>query len=145
MTNNEYQNFLVILKPDAIDRRLFGKIVTRFEEAGFDIIDMKYGAFPKEHWANHYAEHSKKPHFNALCERMADRDVAVFYLSGQRGIERARRMIGCTDALEAAPGTIRGDYGNRTAVVADNLVHVSDSPASADHEIGLWFGVNDGE
>lgn len=146
MSRNEFVNFLLILKPDAVDRHLVGKILARFEEAGFDIIDMKYGAFSKEHWSNHYAEHSEKPHFDALCSRMADRDVLAVYLSGQNGIERARRMIGCTNALEAAPGTIRGDFGNRTAVVADNLVHVSDSPASADHEIQLWFyGEDNGE
>lgn len=146
MSRNEFVNFVMIIKPDAIDRRLFGKILTRFEEAGFDIVDAKYGAFSEERWAAHYAEHEGKPHFEALIKRMANRDVAVFYLSGQRGIERARRMIGCTDALEAAPGTIRGDFGNRTAIVSDNLIHVSDGPFSADREIQLWFyGEDNGE
>ena len=134
------QHTLVIIKNDAIERGLVGEIISRFESAGMQIRTMVFDSFGREKWEWHYAEHAGKPHFESLISHMAYKDVVLLVLRGHDVIFRVRRMLGATNALEALPGTIRGDYGNRTAVIADNLVHASDSPEAAKREIGVWFG-----
>jgi nucleoside-diphosphate kinase len=145
MAISRYQSFIVILKPDAISRHLVGAIISRFERAGFDIIEARLDKFVEEMWMQHYIEHCGADHYEALCKHMANKPVMIMHVGGRAGINRARRMIGSTDPKDAAPGTIRGDFGNITGIIADNLVHVSDSMKSADREYKLWFGGNNGE
>ena len=127
---------LIILKPDAVQRRLIGRIVQRFEDKGLVIAGMKLMQIAPALAKKHYAPHVDKPFYPGLIEYITCGPVIVLVLQGQRCIEIARMLMGKTFGYEAAPGTIRGDFGaSRTY----NLVHGSDSPESAETEIALYF------
>ena len=127
---------LIILKPDAVQRRLVGRIVQRFEDKGLVIAGMKFMQIAPALAQKHYAPHVGKPFYPGLIEYITCGPVIVMVLQGQRCIEIARTLMGQTFGYEAAPGTIRGDFGaSRTY----NLVHGSDSPESAETEIALYF------
>jgi len=127
---------LIILKPDAVQRRLIGRIVQRFEDKGLVIAGMKFMQITRALAEEHYAPHVGKPFYPGLIEYITCGPVIVMVLQGQRCIEIARTLMGKTFGYEAAPGTIRGDFGaSRTY----NLVHGSDSPESAETEITLYF------
>lgn len=127
---------LIILKPDAVQRRLAGRILQRFEEKGLVIAGMKLMRIPRELAERHYAPHKGKPFYPPLIDYITSGPVVVLALQGQRCIEIARTLMGKTFGYEAAPGTIRGDFG---ASKSYNLVHGSDSPESAATEIALYF------
>lgn len=127
---------LIILKPDAIQRRLAGRILQRFEEKGLVIAGMKLMRISRELAERHYAPHKGKPFYPPLIDYITSGPVVVLALQGQRCIEIARTLMGKTFGYEAAPGTIRGDFG---ASKSFNLVHGSDSPESAATEIALYF------
>lgn len=127
---------LVLLKPDALQRRLVGQILARFEAKGLKIVGMKLLRVSPELAARHYAEHVGKPFYNELVSFITSAPVVALVVEGPRAVEVVRRLMGKTNALEAEPGTIRGDYG---LSVGMNLVHGSDSPASASREIPLFF------
>jgi len=127
---------LIILKPDAVQRRLVGRIVQRFEEKGLILAGMKLMRIPRELAERHYAPHKGKPFYPGLIDYVTRGPVVVLVLQGARCIEIARTMMGKTFGYEAAPGTIRGDFG---ASRSYNLVHGSDSPESARSEIELYF------
>lgn len=127
---------LVLLKPDALQRRLVGQILARFEAKGLKIVGMKLLRVSPELAARHYAEHVGKPFYNELVSFITSAPVIALVVEGPRAVEVVRRLMGKTNALEAEPGTIRGDYG---LSVGMNLVHGSDSPASASREIALFF------
>ena len=127
---------LIILKPDAIQRRLVGRVVQRFEDKGLTLMGMKLMRISRELAERHYAPHKGKPFYPGLIDYITSGPVVVMVLGGKRSIEMARAMMGKTFGYEAAPGTIRGDFGaSRTF----NLVHGSDSPESAETEIALYF------
>ena len=128
---------LIILKPDAIQRRLVGRIVQRFEDKGLALAAMKLMQIPRELAERHYAPHKGKPFYPGLIDYITSGPVVVMVLSGNRAIDIARMLMGKTFGYEAAPGTIRGDFG---ASRSFNLVHGSDSPESAATEIALYFG-----
>ena len=128
---------LIILKPDAIQRRLVGRIVQRFEDKGLSLAAMKLMQIPRELAERHYAPHKGKPFYPGLIDYITSGPVVVMVLSGNRAIDIARTLMGKTFGYEAAPGTIRGDFG---ASRSFNLVHGSDSPESAAAEIALYFG-----
>lgn len=131
---------LVICKPDAVERRLVGEIVSRLERKGLRITEMRMLTIGKELAARHYAEHEGKPFYEPLVEFMLSGPVAAMVLEGERCIEGFRSLAGATDPTVAAPGTIRGDLGRDWGEkVQQNLVHGSDSPESAASEIGIWF------
>lgn len=128
---------LIILKPDAVQRRLIGRILQRFEEKGLRIAAMKFMRISKELAARHYAVHAGKPFYPSLIEYITCGPVLVMVLAGPKVIEVTRKMMGKTFGYEAEPGTIRGDFGiSRTL----NLVHGSDGAETAAMEIALYFG-----
>ncbi len=130
------QRSLVLCKPDAVGRRLVGKILQRFEEKGFWIVGMKHVVCTKAIAEQHYAEHAARPFFGDLVKFITSSPLVAFVLEGPDAIELIRLMVGKTKVTEALPGTIRGDFGASTQ---QNLIHASDSPASAEREIGIWF------
>jgi len=127
---------LIILKPDAVQRRLTGRIIQRFEDKGLIVAGMKLLRISRELAERHYAPHKGKPFYPGLIDYITSGPVVLIVLQGQRCIEIARTLMGKTFGYEAAPGTIRGDFG---ASRSYNLVHGSDSPESAAAEIALYF------
>ncbi len=132
----ELEKTLVILKPDAMARRLAGKLISRFEEKGLVINAMKLVKISKETAQTHYAEHKEKPFFGQLTEFITSRPVIIMALEGVEAVTVVRKMIGATSGRAAEPGSIRGDYGISKSF---NLVHASDSPESAKRELALFF------
>ncbi len=127
---------LIILKPDAVQRRLIGRIIGRFEDKGRVVAGMKLMKISRQLAEKHYAPHKGKPFYPGLIDYITSGPVVVMVLRGERCIEIVRTLMGATFGYEAAPGTIRGDFG---ATRTYNLVHGSDSPETADTEIALYF------
>jgi nucleoside-diphosphate kinase len=127
---------LVIAKPDAVRRGLVGEILGRLERKGLRIADLKLIHIDKDLAEEHYSEHRDKPFFGELVEFITSGDVVVARVEGEGAVGVVRTMMGPTDPAEAPPGTIRGDYGT---VITENLVHGSDSTASAERELKLFF------
>ncbi len=128
---------LVLVKGDGVRRRLVGEIVRRIEAKGLDIGAMKLMDVSRELAEEHYAEHREKPFFEELVEFITSTPVVAMRIQGEGAIKVMRNLMGATNPAEAAPGTIRGDLA---LSMPDNLVHGSDSPESADRELGLFFG-----
>jgi len=127
---------LIIIKPDAVQRGLIGEIIRRFERRGLRIVAMKLMQITPELAERHYAVHRGKPFYPGLIRYITSAPVVVMVLEGTRAIEVVRRTMGATNPAEAAPGTIRADFGLE---VGRNLVHGSDSPETAAFEIPLFF------
>ena len=131
---------LVLIKPDAMQRRLAGQILERFEQRGLEIRAAKLVLVDEALAGEHYAEHREKPFFGELVEFITSSPTLALVLEGESAIQVVRTTMGATNPVDSAPGTIRGDLA---LAMPDNLVHGSDSPASAEREIALWF--SDGE
>ena len=127
---------LVLIKPDAMQRRLAGEILSRFEGRGLTVRGAKLVQVDRELAEQHYAEHVDKPFFGELVEFITSSPTLALVLEGEGAIKVVRTTMGATNPVEAGPGTIRGDLA---LAMPDNLVHGSDSPESAEREIGLWF------
>ena len=127
---------LVLVKPDAFERGLTGEILSRFERKGLQPVAIKLMAVEEELANRHYAEHTDKPFFGELIAFITRAPLVAMVLEGEQAVDAARRVIGATNPLEAAPGSIRGDLA---VEVTFNLVHGSDSDESAKREIELWF------
>jgi len=127
---------LVIIKPDALNRSLIGKIISRFEEKGLTIIAMKMKQLKSEELTKHYAHHKGKPFFEELLKFMSSAPSILLVLEGKDAVTVTRKICGATNAREAEPGTIRGDYSMSTQ---NNLVHASDSIETAEKEINMFF------
>ncbi len=130
------QRTLLIVKPDGVVRRLIGKIIARFEDKGLRIVGMKMMRVSSALAKKHYAEHKGKSFYPCLINFITSGPVVVFVVEGVEAIAICRKMMGATFGPEAAPGTIRGDFG---ASRSNNLIHGSDSPKSAKREIALYF------
>jgi nucleoside-diphosphate kinase len=130
------QKTLIILKPDAIDRRLAGEIISRFERKGLQIAALKLAKISRATAEKHYEAHREKKFYPGLVEFMTERPVILMVLPGNRAIDVARKLMGKTFGHEAEAGTIRGDFGVSSQY---NLIHGSDSPESAEREIRLFF------
>ena len=128
---------LILIKPDAVQRRLAGEILGRFEARGFEIREAKLVTASRELGEEHYAEHREKPFFGELVDFITSGPTWALVVEGEGAVATLRATIGATDPAQAAPGTIRGDLA---VSMPDNLVHGSDSPESAEREIALWFG-----
>jgi nucleoside-diphosphate kinase len=128
---------LVLVKGDGVRRKLVGEIIRRIEARGLDIADMKLMDVDIELAEEHYAEHREKPFFHELVEFITATPVVAMRIRGEGAIMAMRNLMGATNPAEAAPGTIRGDLA---LSMPDNLVHGSDSPESAERELGLFFG-----
>jgi nucleoside-diphosphate kinase len=127
---------LILVKPDAFERGLTGEIVARFERKGLKIVAMKHMVVQRDQAEEHYAEHKEKPFFGDLVEFITGGPLVAMVLEGHEAVKAARQVIGATNPIEAAPGSIRGDFGLE---VQTNLVHGSDSPDSAARESGIFF------
>ena len=127
---------LIILKPDAVQRGLMGKILARFEDKGLQVVGCKLTQIPKATAETHYAAHSSKPFYPGLVKFMTSSPVLVLALRGNGAITIARNMMGATFGSKANPGTIRGDFGVSNSF---NLIHGSDSPEAAEKELALFF------
>jgi nucleoside-diphosphate kinase len=131
---------LVLVKPDGVRRGLSGEILRRIEAKGYTLVALDLRVPGDDLLAGHYAEHVGKPFYQPLVDFMKSGAVIAAVVEGHRVIEGFRSLAGATDPTTAAPGTIRGDLGRDWGLkVLQNLVHGSDSPESAQREIGLWF------
>jgi nucleoside-diphosphate kinase len=131
---------LVLIKPDAMQRRLAGEILGRFEQRGLSVRAAKLVQVDRDLAGRHYEEHTEKPFFGELVEFITSSPTLALVLEGDSAVSVVRTTMGATDPVNAAPGTIRGDLA---LAMPDNLVHGSDSLESAEREIALWF--SDGE
>jgi len=127
---------LLIVKPDAVRRGLVGEILSRIERKGLRIDAIRTQRVDRDLAERHYAEHRDKDFFDELVQFITSGEVVVAKVSGPDAISVLRAIMGATDPVKAAPGTIRGDYGT---VITHNLVHGSDSPESASRELALFF------
>lgn len=127
---------LIILKPDALQRGIMGRIISRFEDKGFQIVGAKLMMIGKDLAATHYEAHREKPFYEGLVRFMTSNPVLVLALHGKGAIEISRKMMGATFGSKADPGTIRGDFGVSNSF---NLIHGSDSPEAAQRELELFF------
>ncbi|MEM7476595.1 MAG: nucleoside-diphosphate kinase [Planctomycetota bacterium] len=134
------QKSLVLLKPDCVERRLMGQIIARFEAKGLNIVAMKMLRVTPELAKQHYAEHVEKPFYPSLEKFITSAPIVAMAIEGLDVIRLIRDMLGATNGLNAAPGTIRGDFSASRQM---NLVHASDSPESAKRELGLYFDANE--
>jgi nucleoside-diphosphate kinase len=134
------QKTLVLIKPDAVQRRLIGRITSRFEEKGFEIIGLRLMVISEDLARKNYAVHKGKSFYEKLIQFMTSGPVVVIVLRGKNVIEVTRKMMGYTAGHEAIPGTIRGDFAISERF---NLIHGSDSVESAEREIELFFDKND--
>ena len=127
---------LILIKPDAVQRRLAGEILGRIEQRGFTLRGGKLIQVDRELAEKHYAEHAQKPFFGELVDFITSAPTLALVVEGEGAIATLRTTIGATNPAEAQPGSIRGDLA---VAMPDNLVHGSDSPESAEREIALWF------
>jgi nucleoside-diphosphate kinase len=127
---------LILVKPDAFARGLSGEIIARFERKGLRIVALRHMTVTPDLAERHYAEHAERPFFGELVEFITSGPLLAMVLEGHEAVRAARQVIGATDPLEAAPGSIRGDFATE---VGTNMVHGSDSPESAAREAALFF------
>ena len=127
---------LILVKPDAFARGLTGEIIARFEHKGLKIVALRHMTVEGELAERHYAEHSERPFFGELVQFITSGPLVALVLEGAHAVDAARQVIGATDPLQAASGSIRGDFALE---VAQNMVHGSDSPESAARETALFF------
>jgi nucleoside-diphosphate kinase len=127
---------LIVIKPDGIRRRLVGKIISRFEDKGFEVKDLRFFSFSPKKADEFYSVHKEKPFFEELVSFISSAPVVACVLEGDNAITAVRQMTGATRSFEAAAGTIRGDYG---LGVTENVIHASDSAESFIKESGVIF------
>jgi nucleoside-diphosphate kinase len=128
---------LILVKPDAFARGLTGEIIARFERKGLRIAALKQMTLDEATAKQHYAEHDGKPFFGELVDFITSGPLVAMVLEGHEAVKAARQVIGATNPIEAAPGSIRGDFALE---VGQNMVHGSDSDESAQREAGIFFG-----
>jgi nucleoside-diphosphate kinase len=131
------QNTYVMVKPDGVARGLVGEVVGRLERKGLTLVNMRMLTIDADLAGRHYAEHIERPFFPELVSFITSGPVVAMEWSGESAVVVARNLIGVTNPVDAAPGTIRGDLG---LVITENLVHGSDSTESAERELNIFFG-----
>lgn len=131
------QETFIMVKPDGVRRHLIGDIVKRIEDKGYEIRQMKMFTIDQDLAEQHYAEHKEKPFFGELTSFITSGPVVAMVVAGEDVVAGMRELMGATNPADAAPGTIRADLAES---LSNNVVHGSDSPASAEREIGLFFG-----
>jgi len=127
----------VMIKPDGVRRGLVGECIRRFEQRGLKLVELKLLTPSRELAEEHYGAHREKPFFARVVQFITSGPVAAMVLEGESAIAAVRQMMGATRPLEAAPGSIRGDFALE---VGENIIHGSDGPETAAQEIALWFG-----
>lgn len=133
----ERQQTLVLVKPDGVRRGLIGEVISRIESKGYDVKEMRLFQIDEELAKEHYAEHVEKPFFGELVSFITSGPVVAMVVEGIDAVRGMRQVMGATNPLDAAPGSIRGDYAT---FITENIVHGSDSPESAEREVKLFFG-----
>ena len=128
---------LIIFKPDAVQRGLCGEILTRFEKKGLQIVGMKFAKLPPQLVERHYEPHKGKPFYDSLLQFLTSGPTVAMVWEGREAVAVARTLMGPTDPIAAAPGSIRGDYATK---IGENVVHGSDSAESSARELKLFFG-----
>ncbi|GAC1655840.1 MAG: nucleoside-diphosphate kinase [Vulcanimicrobiaceae bacterium] len=134
------QRTLILCKPDAVSRGLSGEIIRRIEQRGYLLIGMKLMQLDGERARKHYAEHDGKPFFNGLVDFITSGPIVAMAVQGDNAIEGMRQLMGATNPLQSAPGTIRADFAQN---IGRNLVHGSDSHESAERELKIFFSENE--
>ena len=130
----------IMIKPDGVQRNLVGNIISRFETKGFTLVGMKFMAVSRELAEKHYGVHKERPFFGSLVDFITSSPVVAMVWEGEGVVAGARTIIGATNPLTAAPGTIRGDLG---VSIGRNIIHGSDAIETAQSEIALWFSDNE--
>ena len=133
----DVQHTFVMVKPDGVRRRLVGEVVKRIESKGYEIREMKLMTIDESLAQKHYAEHIERPFFGELVSFITSGPVVAMVVEGPDAVVGMRQIMGATNPLEAATGSIRGDLAT---VIGENIVHGSDSPESAEREVNLFFG-----
>ena len=126
----------IMIKPDGVQRGLVGDIISRFETKGFSLVGMKFMSVSRELAEKHYGVHKERPFFGGLVEFITSSPVVAMVWEGEGVVGSARTLIGATNPISSAPGTIRGDYG---VTIGRNIIHGSDAIETAQSEIALWF------
>ena len=134
------ENSFVMMKPDTVQRRIMGKVLSRFEEKGLQIVACKLLQIDESLAKEHYGEHAEKPFFNDLVSYITSSPSLAMVIKGEDAISLIRKIVGATNPKEADLGTIRGDFA---IDMGRNVIHASDSPASAEREIALFFDENE--
>jgi nucleoside-diphosphate kinase len=130
------QRTLILVKPDGVQRNIIGEVISRIESKGLKLVALELRTIDADTAHSHYAEHAEKSFFGELVDFITSGPLVALVAEGDRAIEAFRALAGATDPVKAAPGTIRGDYALQ---VAQNIVHGSDSPESAEREIKIFF------
>ena len=133
----EKQQTLILVKPDGVKRRLIGEVISRIEAKGFDIKELRMATIEESLAQKHYAEHVDKPFFGELVSFITSGPLVAMVVEGVDAVAGMRQIMGATNPIEAAPGSIRGDFAT---IIGENIVHGSDSPESAEREVNLFFG-----
>lgn len=133
---SETTRTLILVKPDAFERGLTGEVLARFERKGLSLTALKLLTADEATANEHYAEHAEKPFFGELVSFITGGPLVAAVLEGVEAVKAARQLIGATNPIDAATGSIRGDFATEMTF---NLVHGSDSDQSAEREIGIWF------
>jgi nucleoside-diphosphate kinase len=128
---------LILVKPDGVKRRLVGEVISRIEAKGFEIRELRMATIEESLAQKHYAEHVDKPFFGELVSFITSGPLVAMVVEGVDAIAGMRQIMGATNPIEAAPGSIRGDFAT---IIGENIVHGSDSPESAEREVNLFFG-----
>lgn len=131
------QQTFIMVKPDGVRRALIGEVISRIEAKGYAILEMKMFTIDESLAKEHYGEHAERPFFGELVSFITSGPVVAMVVEGPDAVVGMRQIMGATNPLEAAPGSIRGDLAT---IIGENIVHGSDSPASAEREIKLFFG-----
>ena len=131
------QQTLILVKPDGVKRRLVGEVISRIEAKGFEIRELRMATIEESLAQKHYAEHVDKPFFGELVSFITSGPLVAMVVEGVDAIAGMRQLMGATNPIEAAPGSIRGDFAT---IIGENIVHGSDSPESAEREVNLFFG-----
>jgi nucleoside-diphosphate kinase len=131
-----HESTLVLIKPDGVARRLVGEIIGRIERKGYVIERMELRTLERGTAERHYAEHAERPFFGELVAFITSSPLVAMRVSGEGAVAGMRTLMGATDPLAAAPGTMRGDLAT---TIGENIVHGSDSVASAERELGIFF------
>jgi len=130
------QRTLVLVKPDGVRRGLAGEVISRLERKGLSLVAMELRTLDRASAEEHYGEHSERPFFGELVDFITGGPLVALVVEGPNAVAGTRRLMGVTNPVESTPGSIRGDYALE---IGQNLVHGSDSPESAEREIGIFF------
>ena len=131
------QRTFIMVKPDGVRRRLVGEVIARIEAKGYDIREMRLFTMDETLAKKHYAEHVERPFFGELVSFITSGPLVAMVVEGVDAVAGMRQIMGATNPIEAAPGSIRGDFAT---IIGENIVHGSDSPESAEREVNLFFG-----